>query len=44
MRLYDLFLFGPPVVIGLGAWVVVRMEIRRSRIERELARREGPAE
>lgn len=42
MKLIDLFLFGPPLLIGAGAWIAVWVFTRESRARRKLDRQQGP--
>lgn len=44
MQFIDLFLFGPPLLIGAGVWVAVWLTIRDARARRKLDHRQGAAE
>lgn len=44
MRVSDLLLFGPPLVMGGVGWLLVWLSTRAARIQRERQNRPGAAE
>ena len=44
MRMSDILLFGPPLVLGAFGWGMVWFSERSDRKYREQTRRQGPAE